>query len=173
MSKIDLSGKNHSVVDFLGKEWKFNCMGCAIATKELEVPGGIIYDGKYNYLVNDAQIPVPGFLIINCLRHVKSYSDLTEEERNEISDILYYTEKALKELKIADEITIVQEERAPHFHIWIVPNYDWMNEKFGKGVTYLRDIADYAKNNATKADVENCLKVSENVKEYLKNCNIR
>ena len=60
----------------------------------------------------------------------------------------------------------MQEERSKHFHIWIFPNYPWMTEKFGKGVSYLRDISAYSQENVNKDKIKEVLKVIREVKEY-------
>ena len=60
----------------------------------------------------------------------------------------------------------MQEERSKHLHIWIFPTHSWMTEKFGKGIQYLRDIAEYAKNNANEDDIIEVLNVIEKVKKY-------
>lgn len=159
-----LSGLTKSCVDILGKEWNYECMGCAICNKEIIPPGDIIYDGKSCILASDPEIPIPGFLIINCKKHIRSFSELEETERYEIVDVLYKAEKALKKLNICNEFTIVQEERSRHLHIWIFPNYDWMKEKFGKGISYLRDISSYAKENSNADNIEKVLKVVEEVR---------
>lgn len=157
-----------ATVDFLGNEWKYNCMGCAIAKGEIEIPGGIIYNGKYVLLGADPEIPIPGFLIVNVKRHINSFSELSKEERNEIGNIISYAEKALKEVENIKEITLVQEERSEHFHIWVFPSYSWMTEKFGKGITYLREISKYAKENASENDIKEVLKVAYRVREYFR-----
>lgn len=155
------------IKDFLGNEWTFECLGCSIASGETEIPGGILYDGNAVYLSADPEVPIPGFLIISSKRHVSSFSQLTKEERLEISEVLFYAEKALKDLRIADKLTIVQEERSSHFHIWIFPEYDWMVEKFGCGISYLRDISKYAKEHATDAEKEDIVKIADDVRKYL------
>lgn len=155
------------MIDFLGNEWNVDCIGCAISRGDIKIPGGILYDGKFTILVPDPEIPIPGFLIINVKRHVNSFSELNKEERNEISNVIFYAEKALKKLNIK-EITLLQEERSKHFHIWIFPHYTWMNEKFGRGITYLRDISKYARDNATEDTTKEVLKVIEKVREYIK-----
>lgn len=58
----------------------------------------------------------------------------------------------LKELKVVEEVTIVQEERSKHLHVWVFPYNSWMDEKFGKGVSYLRDICKYVKENVSEDD---------------------
>ena len=172
MNDKNFAGNSKSAVDFLGNEWKFDCMGCAISKGEIKIPGGIIYEGKYTILGGDPEIPIPGFLIVNIKRHVNSFSELNKEERNEVGDVIVYAEKALKELKIVREVTLVQEERSKHFHIWIFPNYIWMTEKFGKGIKYLRDVSEYAQKNASESDVKEVLNVVESIRKYFEKRNI-
>lgn len=168
MNDNRLSGLSRSCVDILGNTWNYDCMGCSIRDKEIVPPGDLIYDGKHCVLASDPEIPIPGFLIVNAKKHIKSFSDLDQEARYEISDVIYKAEVALKKLNVCSEFTIVQEERSRHLHIWIFPNYEWMSEKFGKGISYLRDISSYAKENATKEDVEKVLKVVEEVRKIFK-----
>ena len=134
----------------MDNEQTSGCYGCSIIKREKVLPGGVICDGKAAILAADPDVPVPGFLIITAKRHIRAFSDLTKEERIEIGSILYCAEKALKELHIVNEITLVQEERSEHFHIWLFPMYDWMIERFGTGIRYLRDISEYAKKHADK-----------------------
>lgn len=172
MNDNNFAGNSKSAIDFLGNEWKYDCMACAISKGDIKIPGGIIYEGKYTILGADPEIPIPGFLIVNIKRHVNSFSELNKEERNEIGNVIAYAEKALKELNIIQEVTLVQEERSKHLHIWIFPSYTWMTEKFGKGITYLRDISEYAKKNASEADVKEVLNVVENIRRYFEKHNI-
>ena len=163
------NNKTKSVVDFLGNKMNFECMGCAISSKKLTIPGGIIYEGKHTILAADPEIPIPGFLIVNVKKHVNSFSQLSKEERYEIVDVIANAEKALRILNITKEVTLVQEERSKHIHIWIFPNYDWMNETFGKGIKYLRDISEYAKKNASKKNIDEVLSIIEKIKTYFNN----
>ena len=169
MKEDDYSGNLNSVVDFLGNTWSFECMGCAIAAKGLEVPGGILYEGKHVVLVTDCIIPIPGFLIVQMKRHVHSFAELSDEERKELGDVMACAERALKELGITKQVTLVQEERSKHFHVWVFPALEWMEQKFGSGVKYLDDIITYAKNNVTENDKKEIVVVAGKVKEYFKN----
>ncbi len=164
MKDENFAGNSKTAIDFLGNKWNYECMGCAISNKEIVIPGGIIYEGKYTLLSADPEIPIPGFLILTIKRHVNSISQLNKYERYELIDVIASAEKALKELKITDEITLVQEERSKHLHIWIFPNYDWMTEKFGKGIKHLRDISEYAQKNANEQDINEVLEVIEKLK---------
>ena len=112
---------------------------------EVKLPGGIIYDGESIILAADPEIPIPGFLIITSKRHIQSFTELFYEERVEVVNTIALAEKAIKDLHIAETVTVVQEERSRHFHIWIFPNQEWMQNKFGYGLQYLHDINSFAK----------------------------
>ena len=43
-----------------------------------------------------------------------------------------------------------------------------MAERFGKGITYLRDISKYAKENASENDIKEVLNVIDRIREYFK-----
>ncbi len=156
-----------SVKDFLGNEYSCECIGCSIARKELHLPGGIIYEDDNIILGADPEIPIPGFLIITSKRHIRSFSELTKAERIKIADVLACAEKAIKEKGIANEITLVQEERSLHFHIWIFPEHEWMIDKFGKGIQFLRDISQYAKAVVDENVVDDILETVSIIREYM------
>ena len=153
--------------DILGNDIKSECVGCAIVRGEVNLPGGIIYDGESIILAADPEIPIPGFLIITSKRHIQSFAELSSEERTEIGDIIALAERAIKDLKIAETVTLVQEERSKHFHVWIFPNQEWMLEKYGYGLQYLRDINAYARQNASDEIVEKVIKTVEEIKRYI------
>lgn len=152
--------------DFCGNKIEIECMGCDIASNKIKVPGGFIYEGKYSVLALDPLIPIPGFLIITLKRHVDSFSKLEKAEREEIDNIIYMADKALKELNIVEKVTIIQEERSSHFHVWILPNHKWLNEKYGIGIKYVGNIIDDYKFSKDKDLVSKSLQVGESVKKY-------
>lgn len=133
-----------------------------ISNKGQKLVGYHYYSSKDNIIGADPEIPIPGFLIVNVKKHINSFSELNKEARIEIGNVIAYAEKALKELKI------VQEERSKHLHIWIFPNFKWMTEKFGKGITYLREISEYAQKNSNEDNIKKCLNVVEKIKQYFK-----
>lgn len=166
--KEETPSDEKNTVDFLGNTMpSFNCMGCAIVSGKLQIPGGIIYEGKNAIIAADPKVPIPGFFIINAKNHVKSFSELSSDARHEIIDIVAVTEKALRELDITKEVTIVQEERSQHLHVWVCPHYDWMDERFGKGVQHLRDIFDYVCDKSDQITTKKTLKTIDRVKNYI------
>lgn len=143
------------------------CTGCSVVNGELVPLGGIIYKTENFVLAQDAEVPLKGFLIIQSKKHTNTIIDFNKKEQNELIELIYKTRIALKELNICKEVTIVQEERSKHFHIWLFPYYDWMKERFGKGIKYLRDINDYVIKNVTEKDKEEVLKTIKKLKKYL------
>ena len=139
------------------------CIGCKIAKEESDF---IIYKTENFVLLQDPEVPLKGFLIVQAKKHVNSLIDFNEEEQIELIKLTNRARLALKELNICQEVTIVQEERSKHFHIWLFPNYDWMQEKFGKGIKYLRDINEYVIQNAKEEDKKEVLDVVQKLKKY-------
>ena len=139
------------------------CTGCKIANENSNF---IIYKTENFILLQDPEVPLKGFFIVQAKKHVNSIIDFEEEQQIELIKLTNRARLVLKELNICQEVTIVQEERSKHFHIWLFPNYDWMQEKFGKGIEYLRDINEYIIENATEKDKKEVLKVLESLKKY-------
>lgn len=167
MKDINLAGNSKEAIDFLGNTLKYDCMGCALANHQITPPGGIIYETE-NFLINpDPEVPINGFLIVNVKKHLNSIIELTKNEQIELISLINLAIKALKDLGITNEVTIVQEERSRHLHVWIVPNHEWMVTKFGKGVTHLRDIFTYAQENATEEDKKEILNSIAKIKKYI------
>ena len=142
------------------------CIGCKIANEESDF---IICKTKNFVLLQDPEVPLKGFLIVQAKKHVNSLIDFNKEQQIELIKLTNKARLALKELNICQEVTIVQEERSKHFHIWLFPNYNWMQETFGKGIKYLRDINEYVIQNVTEEDKKEVLEVVQKLKKYFNN----
>ena len=159
------------IIDILGKEIEFNCLGCDIASHKMLPPGGYVYEDNFINVSTDPEIPIPGFMVLGINKHVKSMNELTKEERYQIMDILNLTIEKIKECKISNEVLLIQEEKASHFHIWIVPIHEWMN-KFDKNVRNIDKIIEYSKqicDDKVRDDILECIK---KLKESLMNFKI-
>lgn len=149
------------IIDVLGKKIEFDCMGCDISTHKIIPPGGYAYEDDFINISADPIIPIPGFIVLGINKHVKSMNQLTKDERYRIIDILNLTIEKIKECNISNEVLLIQEENSSHFHIWIVPIYDWMN-KYNKNVRNIDKIIKYAKdvyNEETKIEILNCVEL--------------
>jgi len=127
--------------DFLGNEWDIDCMGCAISNQSMLVPGGFIHKTDHFCVHQDPLVPLPGFLVIASLRHIRSISEVHDSEYNELSALVRSTHHAIKEATKIEYLTIVQEESSIHFHLWFFPWTKEVIEQFGQPtLTKIREI---------------------------------
>lgn len=151
----------NKIIDILGEEKEFDCMGCDIASGKLIPPGGYIYKDDLVSISQDPEIPIVGFMILGISKHVRSINELTEEDRIRIMNVLNNTVDKMKKTGICERVLIVQEERSSHFHIWIMPILPWMS-KFNNSVTRLQEIIDYSNeiyNNDIKQEIINTIEL--------------
>jgi diadenosine tetraphosphate (Ap4A) HIT family hydrolase len=103
---------------------------------------------KENFdVLQDWEVPIPGFLIVACKRKIKSIMEFNQAETEEFLPLVIKLRKALKEVQNIDYVYLFQAEDTRHelFHLWIFPRYAWMEEKFGKRIESVRPIIEYAK----------------------------
>jgi diadenosine tetraphosphate (Ap4A) HIT family hydrolase len=157
------------IKDILGKEWNCKCIGCSIGTGEITPPGELIISTEKFILHQDPEIPIKGFLIIASKKHIKSISELTLEESKELFDLVYRARMALKIIKDIKEVSIIQEERSGHFHLWLLPRYEWIDEKFENSLSTVREILFYAKDKyKTEENIADILATVEIIRDYMK-----
>lgn len=156
--------------DILNQEINVTCFGCAIAAGAATPPGGIICATEHFVLHQDPLIPIAGFLIVASKAHLRSIIDFDTEARREMVDLVYQGVAALKKLDVTQEVTIIQEERSSHFHVWLFPWHDWMDSAgFHHSVANTRAIIAYAQNKYQSPEaVANILKVVQNTRDYMR-----
>lgn len=155
--------------DILNQEIDTACLGCAIGVSAVTPPGGIICTTKHFVLHQDPVIPIDGFLIVAARTHLRSITDFDETARRELVELIYQGVAALKALDIAQEVTLIQEDRSGHFHVWLFPWHAWMDEAgFNHSVANTRAVIAYAKEKRnTPAEVARVLAAVEKVSDYL------
>jgi len=153
------------IKDLTGKEQTLNgCLGCEIANKNLIPFGGILYKDKYFTITQDFELPIDGFIVISTIKHIEKFTDLTNDERITLINLINKTLSILRENKVAEEFNIILEEKQGyHFHIWLMPRHKWMIEKFGKVLKNIKQIQDYSLDN---------LRTKENIDKIAQTCNI-
>ena len=117
--------------DFLGNEWDVDCLGCDIISGKITVPGGLIYQGKNFSLHQDPLIPLPGFLVIPSHRHIASLVDMSADEGLELGELIHQARVVIQDVLGLANVTIVQEERSNHFHLWFFPWTEDVVEQYG------------------------------------------
>jgi diadenosine tetraphosphate (Ap4A) HIT family hydrolase len=155
--------------DFLGHEWTVDCIGCAISGGLMAVPGGFIQRTQNFCVHQDPLIPLPGFLVIASLLHIRSLSELNEAQYREFSQLLWITHRAIKAMVGVEHVTIVQEESSQHFHLWFFPWTQQVIERYGQpSLSKIRDImSDYRKHPIDKDEWCELEKSIDRMKPFL------
>ena len=156
--------------DFLGNEWEIDCMGCAISNGSMLVPGGMIQRTPSFCVHQDPLVPLPGFLVIATIRHIRSISELHEIEYEEFSRLVKTTHLAIKEATGVEYLTIVQEESSAHLHLWFFPWTRRVIEQYGApSLTKIREImADQRKQPIGKKEWKELEKSIEKIKTLMR-----
>lgn len=150
------------ITDITGKEWEYqNCLSCSIVAKEIKTFGDIIFQSEYFLVAQDFSRPINGFLSIFSKRHVKSYSELTKEERIDFTELLFKVELALKNIGVCEFFNIyLAEYNEGHFHVQVMPRYKWMEDKRGTIIGNLNQAFNYAKENLNTAENLKVIKIT-------------
>lgn len=106
-------------------------------------------------------------MVLGINKHIKSLNEMTSNERFNVIETLNKTIEVIKKSDIAKEVLLIQEEKASHFHIWIVPIHDWM-DKFGRNVRNIKEIINYAKHNFDEEQKVELLQAIEKIKTGFK-----
>ncbi|SJZ91785.1 HIT family protein [Anaerorhabdus furcosa] len=167
MNNNIIEEKSNILKDFLGNEFKTNCIGCAIANHAIEIPGGLIFENEKFTIQQDPLIPINGFIIVNAKAHVNSINNLNKEDRSELIELINNVIIFLKELDVVEKITILQEEQSSHLHFWIFPQLEWMKQD-SKRINNIREICKYAQLNATEKDKYEILVTVKKLKSKFK-----
>lgn len=157
----------NKVINIFGEEISFDCMGCDIANHKLVPPGGYVYEDDFINISADPEIPIVGFMVLGIKKHIKSINELTKEERYQIIDVLNLVIQKMKDIHLCKEVLLIQEEKASHYHIWIVPMHDWMKD-YQKNVRNIKDIINHAKDMFNDDIKKELLNTIELLKEEFK-----
>ena len=133
------------MLNYANEEIKYTgCPACAYANHEFTLPCGIAYEDEKYILSQDWVLPIKGFFILSIKKHIRRFDELTKEERNEMFDIVEKTISILRKHNICGKFDVIFEEDCGHFHIWIMPRYDWMKD-LGDNITgNINNIFEYA-----------------------------
>lgn len=146
-----------------GRELETSCLSCAVANGEIEATGGVITETPFFHAHQDIAYPIPGLIILAARRHFYTMDELTDEEANHFISLIRKLRNAQREVFGIEHVYyFYNEDTTHHFHLWMVPRYEWMKE-IGRSVESLRPILRYAREH--HSDEENILKVKEGVKK--------
>jgi diadenosine tetraphosphate (Ap4A) HIT family hydrolase len=149
-----------------GKTVEVECLSCALTSGLIEPDGGVIIETEYFHAHQDVAYPIEGLVILASKRHIKCLDELTEVERLDYINIMTSIRKAQRDVLGIEYIYyFYNEDTTHHFHTWMVPRYEWMNE-FGRSVESVRPVLLHARNHRNSKENNN--KVMKAIKD-LKN----
>jgi diadenosine tetraphosphate (Ap4A) HIT family hydrolase len=136
-------------ISYCSEEIEFNnCPSCDFNNHLFSLPCGIIHEDDMLVLAQDWELPIPGFLIVAPRRHVENFCDLTNEERNQMFEVVDKAIRILKQKNICEKFNVIFEEKTGnHFHIWIMPRHNWMIKEFSNPTKRIADVFKFAKEN--------------------------
>ncbi|MDR4945500.1 HIT family protein [Neobacillus cucumis] len=141
------------------KTIEVECLSCAITSGLVEPDGGVVVETEHFHAHQDVAYPIKGLIILASKRHIYGFDELTEEEKYNYIYLLTKIRKAQREvLGIEHVYYFYNEDTTHHFHTWMVPRYEWMNE-FGRSVESVRPVLRHARNEMN--DGENIKEVIE------------
>ncbi|MFT9819427.1 HIT family protein [Lysinibacillus sp. NPDC056185] len=153
MRKITLSN---------GETVEVECLSCAITSGLIKPDGGVVIETDYFHAHQDVAYPIKGLIILASKRHIKSFDELNDEEKIDYINLLSKIRKAQRDvLGIEYVYYFYNEDTTHHFHMWMVPRYEWMHE-FGRSVESIRPVLLHARNKMNNE--ENKLEVMRAIK---------
>ncbi|MEH7544566.1 MULTISPECIES: HIT family protein [Bacillaceae] len=153
MRKITLSN---------GTTVEAECLSCAITSGMVEPDGGVVIETEHFHAHQDVAYPIKGLIILASKRHIYGFDELTEVEKIDYINLLTKIRKAQREvLGIEHVYYFYNEDTTHHFHTWMVPRYEWMND-FGRSVESLRPVLRHARNEMN--DQENVNEVIKSIR---------
>lgn len=145
-----------------GRTVEVECLSCALTSGQVTPTGGVIYESDYFHVHQDVAYPIKGLVILVSKRHFYGMDELMDEERLEYISLIHRIryEQRIR-LGIEKVYYFYNEDTTHHFHLWMVPRYEWMKQ-FGNSVESLRPVLLYARN---------FMNHEENMKEVLEGIN--
>lgn len=146
-----------------GRELETDCLSCTVANGAIEATGGVIVETDYFHAHQDIAYPIPGLISLAAKRHFYTMDELTEEEADDFMLLIRKLRKAQREvLGIEHVYYFYNEDTSHHFHLWMVPRYEWM-KTLGRSVESLRPVLRYAREH--HSNLENIGKVKDIIKK--------
>lgn len=151
-----------------GRTVEVECLSCALTSGLIAPTGGVIYESRHFHVHQDVAYPIRGLVILASKRHFYCMDELTEEEQLEFISLLHKIRMEQRiRLGIDHVYYFYNEDTKHHFHLWMVPRYEWM-EPFGHSVESVRPILLHARNKMNnEANLERVTEAIHELREGL------
>ena len=121
-----------------GNDEMESCLSCAIVSGAQQPLGGTIAETRYFHAHQDFAYPIAGLVIAASKRHFKCLDEMTGDESADFINFARTLRHAQRQVLDVEHVYyFYNEDTRHHFHLWMVPRYEWMSA-FGKSVDSLR-----------------------------------
>lgn len=128
-----------------GRTIEAGCLSCALTSGQIEPYGGTIAETEHFHAHQDVAYPIPGLVIVAAKRHFYGLDEMTAEERSEYITFVHNIRTVQRQrMQIESVYYFYNEDTTHHFHLWMVPRYEWM-QAFGRSVESLRPVLRHAR----------------------------
>lgn len=152
-----------------GRTVEVECLSCALTGGLIQPTGGVIVETDLFHAHQDVAYPIRGLVILASKRHFYGMDELTQQEQAEFISLIHVIRQKQRELLGIEHVYyFYNEDTTHHFHLWMVPRYEWMNA-FGRSVESLRPVLLHARNELnTEENLKDVLEGIEILREGLK-----
>jgi diadenosine tetraphosphate (Ap4A) HIT family hydrolase len=139
------------------------CLSCELVRGKRQALGGTILETTLFHAHQDFAYPIPGLVILASKRHFYCMDELSDTEAEELVALLRSIRTAQRsQLGIEHVYYFYNEDTSHHFHVWMVPRYEWMHQ-FGKSVQAVRPSLLHSRDHMATpenlAEVQRCVSV--------------
>ncbi|WP_055108605.1 HIT family protein [Paenibacillus ihumii] len=144
-----------------GRTVEVDCLSCALTSGLITPTGGVVYESNLFHVHQEVAYPIRGLIILASKRHFYGMDELTDQEQSEYISLIHRIRmEQRKRLGIDQVYYFYNEDTTHHFHLWMVPRYEWMRQ-FGNSVESLRPVLLHARKNMN--DEKNMKSVIEGI----------
>ncbi|PLS17038.1 diadenosine tetraphosphate hydrolase [Bacillus sp. M6-12] len=151
-----------------GREIETSCLSCAVANSAIEATGGTIYETNHFHVHQDIAYPIAGLMIVASKRHFYTMDELTNEEAEEYIFLIRKLRMAQREVLGVEHVYyFYNEDTTHHFHLWMVPRYQWMN-KLGRSVESVRPVLRHSRETMSdEANLKQVMAAADSLRAWL------
>jgi diadenosine tetraphosphate (Ap4A) HIT family hydrolase len=151
-----------------GRTVEVDCLSCAVANGVIDATGGVIMETAHFHAHQDIAYPIPGLVILAAKRHFYTMDELADEEADDFMQLIRKLRKAQREVFGIEHVYyFYNEDTTHHFHLWMVPRYEWM-KTLGRSVESLRPVLRYAREHHSNQENINKVKAGvEKLAQYI------
>ena len=156
------------ILNWLGQEMKFEGnLSSAIANHEItNFPGSYVYEDELFNIATDPEIPIKGYMILAINKPIRTITDLTKDEREQLMDLSNRLLEAMHNSGFKKVMVYQDESSSGYLHINFIPRHEWMNQfhaNFGNMGIYAKEVLNVSDD--YRKELLNCIdKIKENFK---------